>query len=228
VIRLVTALGMAAVTVSCALLIEPAAPAHASPDNCPPACDQIPDSAWIDSASIPLNSTYSWPRLSALAVTVTDPRFRFEELCATPRPQADSRGYAITARATVVNSPGQWQLQAQIFHWRGEVWRAGQLAADAVATASAALRDCQLTAPDVSPSVTTDQPGRLAAVISTTAPAPLVAHQYLVAHPASGTVVELAMWASSPAAVAWPPIGDADVLDALIAPLCTAYIASCR
>lgn len=226
-IRLIAALGVTAMTVI-APLFGPQAPAHASPANCPPACDEIPESAWIDSAAIPLNSNYSWPRLSGLAVTATDPRFRFEELCATPRPQADPRGYAVTARATVADPPGEWQLQVQILHWRGDVWLSGQNASAVVDAASTALRSCQLTAPDVSPSLTTDQPGRLAAVISATAPAPLVAHEYLASHPASGTVVELAMWASSPAAVAWPPTDDAEVLNALIAPLCTAYIASCR
>ena len=227
-VRLIAALGVAAMTVSYTLLFESPGRAHASPDNCPPACDQIPDSAWIDSASIPLNSTYSWPRLSGLAVTATDPRFRFEELCATPWPQADPRAYAVGARATVANPPGQWQLQVQIFHWRGDVWLSGQNASAVMAAASAALRTCQLTAPTVSPSVTTDQPGRIAAVISAAAPSPLVAHEYLVSHPQSGTVVELAMWAASPPVMGWPPIGDAEVLDALIAPLCTAYIASCR
>jgi hypothetical protein len=64
-------------------------------------------------------------------------------------------------------------------------------------------------------------------VISSTGPAPLVAHEYLLSHPASGTVVELAMWASSPAPVGWPAISDDRVLDALVAPLCSAYIASC-
>ncbi len=36
------------------------------------------------------------------------------------------------------------------------------------------------------------------------------------------------MWAASPPAENWPVIPDAQVLDALVAPLCAAYIASCR
>jgi hypothetical protein len=227
VIRLVAALGVAAVTFSCGspLVVPPSA--HASPDNCPPVCDRIPDSAWIDPGAIPLNSTYSWPKPSALSVTATDHRFRFEQLCATPPPRGDARDYAVAARAVATNPPGQWQLQAQIIHWRGESWRIGQLASDALSSAVGALRACQQTAPQVSPSLTVDDGGRLAAVMSSTGSSPLVTHEYLVSHPASGTVVELAMWASSPPLVGWPAVTDEHLLDTLVAPLCTAYIASC-
>jgi hypothetical protein len=190
-------------------------------------CDRIPDSAWIDPAAIPLNSTYSWPKPSALAVTATDHRFRFEELCTTQAPRGDARDYAVASRAVVTNPPGQWQLQVQIIHWRGESWRIGQLADGALLAAGAALRGCQLNAPAVSPSLTTDDGGRLAAVISSAGPAPLVAHEYLVSHPASGTVVELAMWAAAPPLVGWPAISDDHILDALAAPLCNAYLSSC-
>src|SRR5215211_3262633 len=141
VIRLVAALGVA-VTVSCGLLDVPAQ-AHASPATCPPACDRIPDSAWIDPTVIPLFSTYSWPRLSGLAVTASRPRFRFEELCATPPMRGDPRDYAVAAKAAVVNPPGQWQLQVQVVHWRGETWRGGQNADATVASAAIAMRYCQ-------------------------------------------------------------------------------------
>jgi hypothetical protein len=63
----------------------------------------------------------------------------------------DPRGYAIGERAAVANSAGQWQLQAQIVHWRGETWRGGQLAQNVFAAAAAALRGCQLGNPDASP-----------------------------------------------------------------------------
>ena len=81
--------------------------------------------------------------------------------------------------------------------------------------------------PGASPSVTTDQAGRLAAVVMFPGPAPSVLHQYLVSHPPSGTLVELAMWAATPPAQPWPVIADDVVFDRLIAPLCTAYVASC-
>jgi hypothetical protein len=227
VIGRVAVLGLA-MAIGCGLLLDVREQAHASPDNCPPACDRIPDAAWVDPTAIPLYSTYSWPRLAGLAVTATDPRWKFEELCAAPPlPPLDPRHYAVAAKAVVVNPPGQWQLQAQVVHWRGEVWRGGQFAAAALAASAASLRSCQLTAPQVSPSVTVDAPGRLAAVLSAAAPSPLVAHQYLVSHPQSATVVELAMWATSPPLVPWPTLLDDQVLDALIVPLCNAYIASC-
>ena len=223
-IRLTTALGVAAVAVGFGLLFDAAPLTHASPDNCPPACDRIPDSAWIDSAAIPLYSTYAWPRLSALAVTAWQPRFRFEEVCATPSVRGDPREYAVAGKAAVDNRPGQWQLQSQVLHWRGDTWRSGQDADATVAAAAAAMRNCQLTAPNMSPSLTVDQPGRLAGVISGEG---VVVHQYLVSYPRSGTVVELAMWAPTPPLVPWPTISDDHVLDALITPLCTAYIESC-
>jgi hypothetical protein len=227
VIGRVAAFGLA-MTISCGLLLDARAQAHASPANCPPACDRIPDAAWIEPTAIPLYPAYSWPPLAGLTVTATDPRWRFEELCATPPPSPlDPRHYAVAGKVAVVHPPGQWQLQVQVVHWRGEVWRGGQYADAVVASAAAGLRACQLTAPWVSPSVTVDAPGRLAAVISAVGPSPLVAHQYLVSHPQSGTVVELAMWAASPPLVAWPTLADDQVLDALIGPLCNAYLGSC-
>jgi hypothetical protein len=103
----------------------------------------------------------------------------------------------------------------------------GQYADAAVAAAAAHMRACQVTNPLMSPSVTVDAPGRLAAVLSGPSPGPLVAHQYLVSHPQSATVVELSLWSTSPPLVPWPALADEQVLDALIPPLCAAYIGSC-
>ncbi len=92
----------------------------------------------------------------------------------------------------------------------------------------AALRGCQLTSPLTSPSLTTDTPDRVAAVVSGVLPGQAVLHEYLLANPRNSTVVEVAMWAATPPRVAWPAVPDAQVLDAMDAPLCTAYIDSCR
>jgi len=85
-------------------------------------------------------------------------------------------------------------------HWRGETWWAGQRAAEVFDTAVAALLACQRTNPGASPSLTAEEPGRIAAVVA----GPVVLHQ------------------------PWPPVADEAVLDALDAPLCVAYIGSCR
>lgn len=90
-------------------------------------------------------------------------------------------------------------------------------------TAVAALRACQLGAPLQSPSVTDDEPTRMAAVIS----GPVIMHTYLVAHVSSSTISELTLWSSGPPQVPWPTVADSAVLDALTAPLCEAYIGSC-
>ena len=200
-------------------------PAHAEPQTCPPVCDQIPDTAWIQQRAVPLNSAYNWPALAGLAVQVTGtgPRFRFDALCAAPPVAQDPRDSAVAARVTVVHPDGQWQLHAQILHWRGDTARGGSTAASVFSNAVAALRGCQQGSPQQSPSITSDQPNRMAAVIS----GPVIMHTYLVAHGASSTITELTLWSSGPPQVPWPSMADDPVLDSMTAPLCEAYIASC-
>jgi hypothetical protein len=225
VTRLLAGLGAAAMLAAVGVLVP--VPVWASPDTCPPNCDRIPAAAWIDPTAIPLYPTYKWPNLAAVSVTASPPRFRFEEWCATPAVPGDPRDYAVGSKALVTNPPGQWQLQVQVLHWRGETWRGGQNADTVLQSAATALRFCQLTAPGTSPSLTTEETGRLAAVISVAGPTSTVVHEYLISHPQSSTVVELTMWAASPA-VPWPLVGDRQVLDALVGPLCVAYIDSCQ
>jgi hypothetical protein len=199
--------------------------ARADPETCPPMCDRIPDTAWVPSSGIPLNSAYRWPALAGVAVPMTGtatPRFRFEEVCATPAFPQDTRNSAVASRATVTNPQGQWQLQAQVLHWRGDTARGGQSASSVFDIAAAALRGCQLGVAAESPSVTVDEPNRLAAVIS----GPVIMHTYLVARPENSTISELTLWSSEPQ-VAWPVISDAQVLDAMTSPVCAAYIGSC-
>lgn len=204
------------------LLLAPAA--HGEPQSCPPVCDQIPDTAWIAPAGIPLNTVYHWPRPAAVAVAeVGPPRFRFEELCNTPPPVGGARDFVVAGRATIPRPANQWQLQAQALHWRGETWRGGELAASVFNGAVDALRSCQRGAPGQSPSLTIDEPDRMAAVVS----GPVLMHTYLLAHPQSSTLAALTLWSSAPPRTPWPPIDDAGVLDALAAPLCAAYLGSC-
>jgi hypothetical protein len=200
--------------------------AQADQETCPPVCDRIPDTAWIAPSAIPLNSTYHWPSLAGLAVSMTGmatPRFRFEEVCATPASPQDTRDSAVAARTTVGTSQGQWQLRAQVLHWRGDTAHGGQDASSVFDIAAAALRGCQLGAAAESPSITIDEPDRLAAVIS----GPVLMHTYLVAHPENSTVSELTLWASEPAQLPWPIISDSQVLDAMTSPVCAAYVGSC-
>jgi hypothetical protein len=211
---------------SFAIVLFVATPGQAEPETCPPVCDQIPGTAWINQRSIPLHSVYNWPALAGISIALTGgetPRFKFEQLCNTTALPQDSRNSAVAARAAVARPNGQWQLQAQILHWRGDTARGGALAASVFSTAVAALRGCQLGAPAQSPSITDDEPTRMAAVIS----GPVVVHTYLVAHAASSTLSELTLWATGSPQVPWPVLSDSAVLDALIAPLCEAYIASC-
>lgn len=202
-------------------------PAHGDPETCPATCDRIPNTAWIDTRAVPLDAVYHWPALAGQAMQTTGaapgPRFRFEELCATPPAPQDPRDSAVSARSTVQRPDGQWQLQAQILHWRGDTARGGAIAAAAFRSAVAALRNCQQGAPLQSPSLTSDESNRMAAVIS----GPVVMHTYLFAHPASSTISEVTLWSSAPPQTSWPAMADDPVLNAMSAPLCEAYIASC-
>lgn len=202
-------------------------PAYGEPETCPALCDRIPNTAWIDQHAVPLDAVYHWPALAAQAIQTTGsapgPRFRFEELCASPAIPQDPRDSAVVARSTVLHPDGQWLLQAQVVHWRGDTAHGGAIAAAAFSNAVAALRNCQQGAPLQSPSVTSDELNRMAAVVS----GPVVMHTYLLAHVASSTISELTLWSSVPAQVAWPAMPDDSVLNAMTAPLCEAYIASC-
>lgn len=220
--RLLLAVALAAFGVA----ITPIPPAAAVPGICPPICDAIPDSAWAVSSELPLYSVYRWPGLAGLAVSARSPRFMFEELCSSPPVPGDPRDYVVAARAEVGNPAGQWQLRAQVLHWRGDIAHNDPLTRSVLDTARHRLRTCQLTAPLVSPSITTTDPERMAAVISVAGQK--VVHQYLLTHPTSGTIVELAMWSTLPVQVPWDAVPDARVLDALTAPLCNAYLGSCR
>ena len=217
---------VAAVLATCGLALAPSTTAGAVPGVCPPICDAIPDSAWIAPTALPLYPVYHWPGLAGLAVTAHAPRFTFEEVCSTPPTPGDARDYAVAAEATVTNPPGHWQLRAQILHWRGDTAQGGPTALRLLEMARAQLRDCQVTAPLASPSITTVDPQRLAAVISVAGQR--VVHQYLLADPASSTVVGLAMWSTVPPLLPWPAVADAQVFDAMAAPLCEAYLGSCR
>lgn len=220
--RLMLAVALAA----CGLAAAPGPAARAVPGWCPPICDAIPDSAWIAASAVPLYPVYQWPALAGLAVTGGVPRFGFEELCGSPPVLEDARVYAVTAQAVVPNPAGQWNLAVQVMHWRGDTATGGPIALVTLEDARSRLRNCQLTAPLASPSITTSDPRRLAAVISVAGQR--VMHEYLLVHPGSSTIVELAMWSTLPPAVGWPAVSDTQVLDAMAAPLCDAYLGSCR
>src|SRR5271163_46201 len=219
---LATMLVASGLAVGCVSLVA----AHADPETCPPVCDRIPDTAWISASGIPLNSTYRWPSLAGVASPMTGtatPRFRFEEVCATPAFPQDTRNSAVASRVAVDKPQGQWQLRAEVVHWRGDTARGGQSATSVFDIAASALRGCQLGASGESPSVTVDEPNRLSAVVS----GPVIMHTYLVAHPENSTISELTLWASDPVQLPWPIISDAQVLDAMASSLCAAYLGSC-
>ena len=201
--------------------------ALAEPGVCPPMCDTIPDSAWIESGSIPLSSAYRWPSLGSIAIPVSTPRFEFESWCASPERDDDPRDFAVAAHADVANPPGQWNLHVQVVHWRGDTVTGGRDALETLEWARMTLASCQMTAAEVSPSVTTSTAMDLAAVISDGGRR--VMHSYLAVDPASSSLVEMALWTTVPSAVEWRGVApDAQVFEAMAFPLCEAYLGSCR
>ena len=80
-------------------------------------------------------------KLAGLAVTACNPRFRFtNQVQRCRRPATCGVRRVVAERATVSNPPGQWQLQAQVLHWRGDTWLGGQLAQETFDAAVSALR----------------------------------------------------------------------------------------
>ncbi|PRC62366.1 ATPase, partial [Mycobacterium sp. ITM-2017-0098] len=70
------------------------------------------------------------------------------------------------ARSEVFSPPGQWNLRVQVLDWRGDTVTGGRTALEALEWARMALASCHLTAPAVSPSITTSDAMSLATVIS--------------------------------------------------------------
>lgn len=200
-----------------ALALVGAAGADAEPETCPTQCDRIPASAWPNPRSLPLGPGNRWPALADVAVPVSAPRFGFEDLCASP-PVPDARAFAVAARAVVGRPDGQLQLRGQIVHWRGETWRGGDLANGVFGAAIDALRACRTSAARL----TTAEPDRVSAVLD----GPVPARVYLLVDPRSSTISEL-LFTRAPTLPAWPEAPDAQVFDAMSAPLCAAYLASC-
>lgn len=201
-------------------------PARGAPGFCPPMCDAIPDAAWPEAGSLPMAGVYRWPSLAGLAVTAPSPRFEFESWCVTPTDPRDPRDYVVAGRSQVLNPDGRWNLQVQVLHWRGDVVTGGRIAQQVLEQARGALSRCQTAAPTVSPSITTNRADRVAAVLSDAGSR--VMHLYLLADPDNSSLVELAMWSTLPTTTEWRTIGDRTVFDTLAAPLCEAYLGSCR
>ena len=161
------------------------------------------------------------PDLAGLAVTARAPRFQFEQLCHRPDGRGP-RGYVVAERSVVSNPAGQWQLQAQVLHWRG-----GDLARRPAGTGDRRrgrrrAAGLPATNPGASGSLIVDQPDRMAAVVS----GPVILHQYLLADPVNSTVTELALWSDAPPQTPGrrSPTPRSSTLGA---PLCTAYVDSC-
>ena len=148
-------------------------------------------------------------------------------MCDSPPVADDARELCGRRAAGVPDPDGQWQLQVQVLHWRGDDRPGGRRPRVTFETAGPALRNCQRRAPLSSPSITTDQLERIAAVISGLAGGQVM-HEYLLADPRQQHPGRAGHVVVAPPLVDWPAVPDAQVLDAMAAPLCNAYLGSCR
>ena len=115
--------------------------AQAVPGFCPPICDAIPDSAWIEPGSLPLVADLP------VACPGRGRRHRDQRRgssssrgASAPASSTDPRRYAVAARAAVPNPDGQWNLQVQVIHWRGDTVTGGKAALETLEKAASPWR----------------------------------------------------------------------------------------
>ena len=127
----------------------------------------------------------------------------------------------------MLHPAGQWNLLVQMIHWRGDTATGGPTALDTLETGQVAAARLPIDGRAASPSITTsDAQRRIAAVISDAGHQ--VMHEYLLADPASSTSSNSPCGRRCRRRCDWPAVADAQVLDAMAAPLCDAYLGSCR
>ena len=116
---------LAAVLATCGLAIAPRSRRLVGPRGLPAVLRPDPGFG-LDRPDVhPLYSTYRWPGLAGFAVTAPTRASSSRRLRTHPLPTTPV-AYAVAARAVVPKPDGQWQLQVQVMHWRGETWRGGR------------------------------------------------------------------------------------------------------
>ena len=199
----------------------------------PPASAAPGTSMWINPVDIPLNSAFHWTAPAASAHQATSPMFAFEQACgSTPEPwRKDIEGSGYSAQVAPFGNPGtDWQGQQLILKPPGTGDRSingarsvFNVLANEVTTCADAPNGAHAskTWQGDGPSNTPPKAGfsGLAAVVVHSPIGEL--HEYLLVAYCnnSGTVAELALWASQPSQP-WSARSDVDVVSAINSSLC--------
>ena len=209
-VRLLLALAVA----TCGLVIAPSTPASRRARRVPADLRRHPRFG-VDRARPRRRCTRcitgrAWPDLPSRRPRRGSPSRR---LCARRRSLGDARDYAVASQATVAEPAGP-MAAAGAGHALARGHRSVRADGDGRPSSwpgpgCETARSPRRWHPRRSPPATRSA---LAAVISVAGQR--VMHQYLLAHPASSTIVELAMWSTLPPLVRWPAVPDAQVLDA--------------
>jgi hypothetical protein len=185
----------------------------------------VPEVAWIDANTLPLNNSERWPQLASLAQPLTDSDFEISSLCHVA-PEAFFEGTE-SARARIERGANRWSLQQQIVHYAGDPWTMGQRALAVFNSLVESVKNCDSSAPGAHVGITTPDSNcenlrpcsQFAATIEVPAD-DVVAHVYLSS--AGSAVTELSLWSSpTPSPLSAP--SDATIFDAMNPRLCTAW-----
>lgn len=192
----------------------------------------IPDKAWMDTKSIPMDESYHYTPLAANAKPVSGPaQFKGMELCHATIAKDDEPLFtgAAAAKSSVGFDGDRWAAQ-QTLLFHGDPTRssgAKQTTNLAAGRLTEALKSCAKTAPGATVKVDSAPDAPYFAAVLTVPQADggtVTLHEYVVSD--GGAVSELAVWATTKAGAqpkdAWKAPEDKFVGTGMTAPMCEA------
>ncbi|MEU3572909.1 hypothetical protein AB0E96_31475 [Kitasatospora sp. NPDC036755] len=192
----------------------------------------IPDKAWMDTKSIPMDESYHYTPLSANAKPVTGPvQFKGMELCHAAVAKDDEPLFtgSAAARSEVGFGGDRWTAQQTLLFHGDPTHSSGvkQSAAMAQTRLTEALKSCAKSAPGATVKVESAPDAPYFAAVLTVPQADggaVTLHEYVVGD--GGAVSELAVWATTKGGAqpkdAWKAPEDKYVGTGMSAPMCEA------
>ncbi|MFE7593275.1 hypothetical protein ACFU6K_28090 [Kitasatospora sp. NPDC057512] len=210
-----------------------AAPTPSTNPTKPAGSDKgIPDKAWMDTKSVPMDESYHYTPLAANAKQVSGPvQFKGLELCRAAIAKDDEPLFTGTAAAkSEVGFGGdRWAAQQTLLFHGDPVHSSGAKQSTNLAEAhlTEALKSCAKTAPGATVKVDSAPDAPYFAAVLTVPQADggtVTLHEYVVGD--GGTVSELAVWATTKAGAqpkdAWKAPEDKAVGTGMTAAMCEA------
>ncbi|WP_188296725.1 hypothetical protein [Streptomyces sp. CBMA156] len=192
----------------------------------------IPDKAWMDTKSIPMDESYHYTPLAANAKQLSGPvQFKGMELCREALAKDDEPLFTgtATAKASVGFGGDRWTAQ-QTLLFHGDPTRSSAVKQStklAEGRLTEALKSCAKTAPGATVKVDSAQDAPYFAAVLTVPQADggtVTLHEYVVSD--GGVVSELAVWATAKAGAQpkdpWKAPEDKYVGTGMTAPMCEA------